>query len=104
MFDPVLHAKLWEQVKNVSRHPDGSYEEVAVEEITKLLESKLVEADMQGFKRGFKDAEQMYRDEAVIQELTTLLSSVPMPKLSYEQVENRIAELKSNAVSSKWRI
>ena len=36
-FDPILHSKLWTIVKNISRYPDGSYERVAVEELTSLI-------------------------------------------------------------------
>ena len=38
-------------------------------------------------------------NRAVVEELTACLSNVPMPSLSYEQIENRLAELKAQPYS-----
>lgn len=65
-------------------------------DLTAHIRRAEVAADEAGFKRGFQDAERMYRHTGTperIDELKTCLKSVPMSSLSYEQVEARIAQL-----------
>lgn len=64
-----------------------------VKEMLDAIMTSIEQVNEQSYKRGFKEAEKYYRQEN-IDELTALLSNVPMPILSYEQVEHRLAIIK----------